>query len=334
MKKNLKFILKLSLMTLLLIPPLKYTSASYNYASQQNKTNWYNQKRFEDFYALEENTLDLAFLGSSHSYCTFDPEIFDQSLGTLSHQFGMPLQHIDMSYYTFREILNYQKPKVVVLELYFDMIDDNYVNEPVNDLINVLKNDYLIEEINTNVRPISEKTKHKIDFIKNQQAFLGYKNNLLMSKLEEQQLKKETTSQEGVEYYKGKGYIYADYNMPLSEFDETNQFKNYDGKKYSISSVQKNYIYKIADLAKENNIKLIFVTAPLANISQEYISNYDYIHNIFNDISKDLNVPYYDYNIIDLGLTHEHFRDDAHLNHSGVEIVSNDFINKLEVNNE
>ncbi len=331
MRKNFKFILRLLLMTILLILPLKYTSYIYNYANSQNMTNWYNQKRFEDFYALDKNTLDIAFLGSSHSYCTFDPNTFDEYLGTLSHQFGMPLQHIDMSYYTLREILNYQSPKIVVLELYFDMIDDDYVNEPVKDLIDVLDNKTLIDEINKEVRPLSEKTKQNIDFIKNQNAFLSYKNKELMYYLETIGFEKQDIALDGTEYYKGKGYVYADYNMPLSEFDETNQFKNFDGKNYKISNVQKDYIYKIYELTKENNIELIFVTAPLANVSHEYIKNYDIIHNTFKEISIELDVPYYDYNLINLNLTNDNFRDDAHLNDSGVQIVSKDFINKLEV---
>ncbi len=329
--KNLKFIIKIIIIIIFLIPPIYFVSKVYNFANSQNLTNWYNQKRFEDFYALNDNTLNIAFLGSSHSYCTFDPAIFDEVLQTNSHQFGMPLQHIDMSYYTLREILNSQTPDVVVLELYFDMIDDDYVNEPVNDLIAVLQNEDLINEINKSVRPLGERSKQTLPFIKNQNAFLSYANKQLMSNLEQKGLKKESLTFVGTEYYKGKGYVYADYNMLQSEYDETNQFKNFDGKDYKISKVQKDYIYKIGELATKNDIQLVLVTAPLANVSLEYIKNYDNIHNIFNDIATNLKVPYYDYNIIELGLTNNHFRDDAHLNDSGVKIVSYDLINKLEV---
>ncbi len=332
MKKNLNFLLKLTLMGILLTPPLIYTTNLYNYADSQNKTNWYNQKRFEDFYALEPNTLDIAFLGSSHSYCTFDPFIFNDILNVSSFQFGMPLQHIDMSYYTLLEILNYQKPKVVVLEIYFDMLDDDYVNEPVNDLISVIQNEEIIELINNEVRPLNEQVKQNINFIKNQSSFLSYKNKELMTTLEDNGYTQEEIEVEGEEFYKGYGYISADYSMPLSEYDETNQFKNYDGKNFEISKVQKDYIYKISELAEENDIQLIFVTAPLANVSMDYIQNYDYIHNTINEIAQDLDVPYIDYNLIDVGLENENFRDDAHLNDSGANIVSTDLAYKIKNN--
>ncbi len=327
---TLKFIFSLILMIVMLLPPIFFTTRAYNFANSQNVTNWYNQKRFEDFYALQENSLNLTFLGSSHSYCSFDPMLFDEKLQITSHQFGMPLQHIDMSYYTLREILNYQKPEVVVLELYFDMIDDDYVNEPVNDLIAVLQNNELIFEINKNVRPTSERAKQTLPFIKNQNAFLSYSNKQLMDYLKEEGFEKESIALDGNEYYKGKGYVFADYVMPQSEYDETNQFKNFDGKNYKISKTQKEYIYKIYDLATKNDIQLIFVTAPLANVSLDYIQNYDYIHNIFNNIANELNVPYYDYNLIDIGLQNKNFRDDAHLNDSGVQMISNDLINKIK----
>ncbi len=334
MKKNktLEFILKLILIIIMLMPPLFFTAKAYSFANNQNVTNWYNKKRFEDFYSLEENSLNIAFLGSSHSYCTFDPEIFDEQLQTNSHQFGMPLQHIDMSYYTLREILNYQKPDTVVLELYFDMIDDDYVNEPVNDLIAVLQNDELIAEINNNARPLSERTKQVLPFVKNQNAFLSYSNKQLMNNLKEKGFEKESIVLEGTEYYKGKGYVYANYIISPSEYDETNQFKNFDGTDYVISKKQKDYIYKIYDLTYDNDIQLIFVTAPLANVSLDYIQNYNVVHNIFNEIANELNIPYYDYNLINLNLKNEHFRDDAHLNDSGVQIVSNDLIKKLNSN--
>ena len=73
----------------------------------------------------------------------------------------------------------------------------------------------------------------------------------------------------------------------------------------------------------------MFVTAPVANVSMEYIKNYENVHNSVAAMAAENGVPYIDYNVENIKkglLTNENFRDDAHLNHSGVEIVDYSFI--------
>lgn len=47
----------------------------YSAASTENQINNYNESRWNEFYKLPKNSLDMVFLGSSHSYCTFDLKI-------------------------------------------------------------------------------------------------------------------------------------------------------------------------------------------------------------------------------------------------------------------
>ena len=66
-----------------------------------------------------------------------------------------------------------------------------------------------------------------------------------------------------------------------------------------------------------------------------YIKNYDLVHNAVAAMAAENGVPYIDYNIENEKrdmLTNENFRDDAHLNHSGVEIVDYDFIQWFKEN--
>ena len=56
----------------------------------------------------------------------------------------------------------------------------------------------------------------------------------------------------------------------------------------------------------------------------DYISNYDCIHNVFQKIADENNLKYLDFNLVNASehiLTNNNFRDDAHLNDSGVKIV-------------
>ena len=123
--------------------------------------------------------------------------------------------------------------------------------------------------------------------------------------------------------------------MLPDEFDKTNQFKNTDGKVWKASSSQLKYLNKIIELCNEKGIRLTFVTAPVANVSLDYIQNYDYIHNYVEDIANKNGIKYLDYNIVNKDKTlfdNNNFRDDAHLNHSGVEIADKYFINWYKQN--
>ena len=71
-----------------------------------------------DIYELEENTLDAAFVGSSHVYCTISPEdIFEES-GITSYAYASSGQHFYQSYYFIEDIFRHQNPKVIFLDTY------------------------------------------------------------------------------------------------------------------------------------------------------------------------------------------------------------------------
>lgn len=77
------------------------------------------------------------------------------------------------------------------------------------------------------------------------------------------------------------------------------------------------------------------MTAPVAVVSMDYIKNYDEIHEKMADLAKEVNAPYVDYNLVNRQtqmLTNENFRDDAHLNDSGVKIVDEHFADWLVQN--
>mgnify|MGYP003369178400 FL=1 len=337
-KTNIKFIIKVFIFILCLIPMTMIIGKKYSSASTENIINGFNKKRFEDFYSLPKNSLDMVFLGSSHSYCTFDPEIFDNKLNTNSFQLGMPLQHPDSTYYTLKEVLNYQKPKIVVMEVYWDLLKNGFELNQVKTLFQVLNNETLKDEYIKEDFPLSEKIKYNVNVLKYQADYFAYKGNEYNNKIKNKfNVKdKETKKQIGTEEYRSKGYVYSDYKMLQDEYNKTNQFKNLDGKNFEFSENQKYFLEKIINLCKENNIELIFVTAPIANVSMDYIKNYNLIHDKVANFAKKHNIFYIDYNIINKQenlLTNDNFRDDAHLNHSGVEIISNHFINILKENN-
>lgn len=336
---NFKYIMRFLLFLLLLGGIFWYAGQQYQKAADKNVINAFTQRRFDDFYALPPNSLDMVFIGSSHSYCTFDPENFDNTLGVSSFQMGTPLQHPDTTYYSLKEIYNTQTPKVVVMELYWGVLGDEFEMKQANSFFEVLKNQDLKKEYIQKVFPLGEQVKYALLPIRFQQDYFAYEANEMENEIEEkyQVEKKRGETQKGQEYYESKGYVFCDMQMLSGEYDETNQFKGLKGDKWRPAKTQLEYVEKIAALCREKGSELLLVTAPVANVSMEYIEDYESIHRSVAEIAKRLQTPYIDYNMVNKELDflkNEHFRDDAHLNDSGVKLVDSHFLNWLVENTE
>lgn len=249
---------------------------------------------------------------------------------------GTPLQHPDTSYYELKEILKTQHPEYVVMEVYWDVLDDKFDLQQANSFFEVLKSEDIKMSTLKMYSPLQ--TRLNITFAYTLSAsYFAYEGSQMEKEIENKYgvTKKQGEVQQGEEYYRSKGYVYSNQLMISTEYDTTNQFRNFDGKDFEINSTQRKYIEKIVKLCKDENIQLIFVTAPVANVSMSYIKNYDLVHNAVAAMAAENGVPYIDYNIENEKrdmLTNENFRDDAHLNHSGVEIVDYDFIQWFKEN--
>lgn len=71
------------------------------------------------FYEIEENTLDILFLGSSHVYYGVQPNELWNEYGITSYVMGSPEQTAATSYFLLKEAFQYQHPEVVVMENYY-----------------------------------------------------------------------------------------------------------------------------------------------------------------------------------------------------------------------
>lgn len=331
-KKYSFIIIKLIAFLIILSVILMYIGEYFESISDKNQSSTYAKQALNTFYN-EKKQVDLVFLGSSHSYCTFDPEYFDQHTSYYSYQLGTPLQHPDTSYYMLKEILNYQRPKIVVFEIYWDMLDDAFELKQADMLLTAVHNNPLKKEYIKNVFPLNEKIKYYFKPIRYQQDAFAYFNKNLTDFVNQYKINNAEPAENGVEFYRDRGFLYTEKIIPPKEFNETNQFLHLDGDKWTINNSQKKYIINLKQLCDENDIDLYFVTAPIANVSMEYIKNYDIIHNTISEFSKSLGVDYIDYNNINKDeklLVNEDFYDDAHLNNNGAVIVQKHFVSWLK----
>jgi hypothetical protein len=308
------------------------------------KSDFHPRIRWEEFYNISNKNerLDLIFLGSSHAYRSFDPKIFNSSMGINSFNMGHSSQNPVDSYYVLKEVLKYQKPKVVVFEQYFvidegentDFTSATYTYDYIKPSFN--KFSCLVNEFNVKDYP-----KAILMAVRDKNNWID-RNIIKANILREYKLIKqfatgkkdsEETPNKSLkgEVYQGLGYVSNDGIASEKELITENQFKNYNGPNWN----EKRLVYnnKVLQLCKENNIKVIMVTAPLPPASLKLIKNYDEIHNKYQKIANNNGVEYLDYNYINIDkkmFTDKNFKDGDHLNTSGVEILDNDLVTHLK----
>ena len=80
-------------------------------------------------YELEENSVDVLCLGSSHGYSSIQANTLWQEYGMTAYVMCNPRQTVAQSYYMLREALKYQKPKALLMETYYFFCGDLYTDE-------------------------------------------------------------------------------------------------------------------------------------------------------------------------------------------------------------
>ncbi len=74
--------------------------------------------QMEHFYDLEEGTVDVLVLGSSHAFVDVNPAMLYEDFGIASYDLCASMQPMWNTYYYLEEALKYQKPKLIVLDVY------------------------------------------------------------------------------------------------------------------------------------------------------------------------------------------------------------------------
>ena len=73
----------------------------------------------DTFYALDEDVVDVAFLGSSHCYCAVNTATLWEQYGMAAYSLSISGQDMASSYFCLKEMLKTQRPRVVCVEMYY-----------------------------------------------------------------------------------------------------------------------------------------------------------------------------------------------------------------------
>jgi len=279
--------------------------------------------RWEEFYNLPLRSIDILFLGSSHSYRSFNPRIFDEASGKgPSFNMGSSAQTPMTAYFVLKEALKTQKPRILIYEIFFQGFesDKQFVNATYN-LEFMRSRDVRAEFFLNGYEPS--------DWVYFLVPPLRYRLNT--TNAVRLLLGKEVPYNE--DFYAGAGYVENPSVVDEETLHRSPMFEKYSFEPGNLQEKHLAYFEKIIRLAEENGIRVIFVSSPLPEISRSKIANYGEIHDYFQKIAVANKIPYIDYNLIDAKerlFAVTDYKDADHLNKSGAEKISADLARRLQ----
>lgn len=256
------------------------------------------------FYSEPKDTVDVLCLGSSHGYSGVQTNIMWNEFGITSYVLCSPRQSVASSYYLLKEALNYQKPKVVLLESYYLRSSKLYVEEVTmrqafdGVRMSELKQEMLEDFIGD--YSWKDKLSYYIPFIKYHSRWSILKNEDFNSR----------------PYLKGSIVDFDVYPMENPGVPK---------KGKDMSETAKKYFELIEQLCNENGIQLVVFATPygIANKYESYMNSQRTNVGLETYLAEK-GIPFFFYQKMDeVGIDYAtDFRDHGHMNTYGAAKVT------------
>ncbi|MBU2938055.1 hypothetical protein KO494_00755 [Lacinutrix sp. C3R15] len=294
-------------------------------------------KTWDSFYNQPSNSIDLLFLGNSHIGNGIDLNIVTVKTKANVNTIYSSGQILNQIYYSFKETLKYQSPKLIVIET-FAIPGDSiyYFKDPVKESdvpfkakiqsfdskkIGLVKlNEYLDiykdEEFLPTFFPLirNHSNWNKEDFVT---------NNLF----------EEYNPVNSTRFYKGSSNSITTLSKKRVEGYKKKTFKN---EPFKIAENQLEYFNKIMELAKKHNIEVMLLTIPYF---KEYRNKIDYssFHTEINNLALKNNIKHLDLNVVfpdwdNTNFSNEYVGYNQHVNYKGAIKTSNYLSNFINTN--
>lgn len=300
----------------------------------------YTRMTMREMYSQTEN-IDVAFAGASLSERDINPYIMDKELGCNTFDYAFPQQLYNGTYYSLKELFNYHKPKLIVLttdQTNFIVKEEKalvYISVAPNmkSFFNRIQYYFGSAEDGSYLNRLFFWRGYHVgsmqDLVKN---INGRLDPSYINYPEPGQVEALKNNKNG---YVGKGCTKVDPSSPKGIFTYDNLKSSYENRK--VDGIQKKdveYLKKISELCKANNCELILLSPPYPTFQVLRIKNYFEFENEIAKIAKDLNIEYYNYNLIKpelFKLKGEYFSDISHFNNNGAEVFSKSLANFLKL---
>lgn len=263
----------------------------------------------DNFKQLEPDSVDMVFIGSSHQFCTIDPDLLYDEYGINSFMLATSAQTIPMSYYAAMEAIEMQHPKAIVLEALYCTNDFRTVTPEMSHTF-------------FDGMPKCEARKLAIeDLIEPEEQIYYYLNlgryHTRWKDLTEKDFMSNLDSPRGGFYSEETKY---NWQIPVISEDE----------KEPMSEEMLKYLDMLVELCKENNVELIMYVAPFNSLyddedTREDLFRRQRIFNWLEDYTEKKGLRYYNlfYEIPEMNLDGmTDYKDSQHFNCYGQEKVT------------
>ncbi|SOD88706.1 hypothetical protein [Spirosoma fluviale] len=251
------------------------------------------------YFTLKEAKLtqgiDLLFLGSSHTYRSFDPRIF-KSAGISSINLGSSAQTPMQTQILVNRYLTQLNPKKVIFE--------------VNPLIFSLDGVESAMELTAN-DTITPSIVFMVAGLFNLKAYNTLFNSWLRQAFHLNSVQKPYR---GVNTYIKGGFV----ERKMSYFHH----KTYNSQRWLIKKEQVKYFTETLAYIQNKGVSVVLVQAPITrDLYNSYKNNLE-----FDNLMRSTRLPYYNFNNIIFLDDSLHFYDGHHLNQKGVELFNRKLI--------
>ena len=296
-----------------------------------NDYNRYTKAQLKEIY--NDTQYEFVYLGASHTYRSIDPEIVEQHTGNNSLNLGTSSQSVKSSYYLLNEYFKNKSASKIFLEI--NPIMTSIPKEDELPLSTFIISDYM--RVSPNKLEYLYKSLSYQDWLSEIFPFRReyksiFKSGFLIDNVKYKLTKDyrhsiPITPDESDEYYDNRGFVYS-----TDIYDKT---EHYIDKRLNcdINTETQFYLKKMIQLCNDNSSELILFTAPMTDLyiesTAESINTYNDFENKCNQLAKENNVKYQDFNIISdqyLSLDNSCFKDSNHLNGKGAEIFTKCFV--------
>lgn len=253
----------------------------------------------EEFFS-EKQEFDVCFFGSSHSENFFDPMALWRDYGITSYNFGNPKEPIPVTYWVIENVINKNKPKIVVLDIHcFNNTNDlddfsEYIHYGLDSFPLTGKK---ISAINDLCKTFSEELEMIFPIAKYHARW--------------KDLGKDHS--QDIDYFiKGTLSYGHTYTMRVEKFEDN--ILTDDIAEVSNDSKDLYYLNRLIDLCNRNDIELVFVSTPFS-MGQVHQKNINYM----DKFCKEKNIPFVNYNRMDSIINmHTDLYNVEHVNQSGL----------------
>ncbi len=261
-------------------------------------------KKNRETYGMEEerangirgekpDTIDVLVIGNSLAYTDLIPPQIFKDKGYTSYTCGTNSQPLDYSYELLQRALKHQSPRIVLLETGSFYEEITAFDALLSDVSHILPCFRYHDRWKKLLRD---------DFIPPFRTELSYQSKFM-------------------------GYYFLEGSDPGSQEEIDNHMKNTDSIR-KVPEWSRIYINRIADLCRENGIKLALITMP-------NISSWDMeMHNGSDEIARETGCEYLDLNLLNDQIGIDWHTDTCdkgeHLNYEGAMKVTRFFSDYLE----